>query len=170
MHQENKEIIWRTHGRGQRKACELPQKCHSTTQEDKSDTDVLERIMLTAVLSLVLSCHCWIVLEPSSSAAPKNANTAHNIDPDKDCDGRVICSDHHLTRAKEQNKDCQGHASVGSLISELLLSTRNFCFLFFIHHKRFGAGTLMLFSVCAVLKVGPQLCLTNSISTIPHGE
>lgn len=43
---------------GQRKACGLPQKCHSAMQEDKTDTDVLDRIMLTAVLSLVLSGHC----------------------------------------------------------------------------------------------------------------
>lgn len=56
---------------GQRKVCEVPQKCHSTTQEDKSDTDVLDRIMLTAVLSLVLSGHCWIVPELSSPLASK---------------------------------------------------------------------------------------------------
>lgn len=43
---------------GQRKACELPQKCHSTMQEDKADMDDPDRIMLTAVLSLVLSGHC----------------------------------------------------------------------------------------------------------------
>lgn len=43
---------------GQRKPCELLQKCHSTMQEDKSDMDVLDRIVLTAVLSLVLSGHC----------------------------------------------------------------------------------------------------------------
>lgn len=43
---------------GQRKACELTQKCHLAMQEDKSDKDVLSRIMLKTVCSLVLSgCH-----------------------------------------------------------------------------------------------------------------
>lgn len=68
----------------------------------------------------------------------------------------MICSDHHLVRAKQDLDGglTAGTASIGSLISVLLPSTRNFCFMFYIHCKLFGAGTFMLFPVCAVLKVG----------------
>lgn len=114
MHQENKESCSKDLWWGQRKVCELPQKCHSTTQEEKSDRDVLDRIMLTAVLSLVFSGHCWTGQELSSS---KNATPPHNSYPDKD--EEVWWQDDLLRPSSCQGKtgpgwwldcrDCQGH-------------------------------------------------------------
>ena len=93
----------------------------------------------------------------------------------KKCDGRLICYRPYQGACKEQNRTLMVAwlqelprvwprmlTNIASLIFVLLLSTGNFCLIFYIHCKLFGAGILLLFSICTALsKVGTG-------STTPH--
>jgi len=77
----------------QRKACELTQKCQSAMAEDKSDKDVLGRIMLKTVCSLV---YLVVAEQHRSSAVQWHKRmyillTSFILIKIKKCDGRLIC-------------------------------------------------------------------------------